>query len=245
MNQEILQTQYPRPQRVLVIYAHPDDAEFFAGGTIARWSAEGADITLFLLTSGDKGTSVRGLTPRQLIEMREQETVAAATQLGIHEVIFQRLLDGELQPNLALRRAIVRMIRLKQPDTILSSDPNTRWRGDRRLNHPDHWIVASEVMGAMYPAARDHLNFSELLEDEGLEPHITPYLYLALPTMPNLRIETTIYIEKKLLALQEHRSQIADFPVLRERLLSQVDLTLSTPTTPRYAEYFRLINLNK
>lgn len=238
-----MRTTYPIPKRVLIIYAHPDDAEFFAGGTIARWADEGAQISLFLITSGDKGTGDRSLNPIALRDIREAETRAAAAQLGIQEVSFMRRRDGELMPSLQLRRAIVRMIRLKRPDTLLSSDPTTRWRGGQRLNHPDHWIVASEVMSAVYPAARDHLNFPELLTDEGLEPHITPYLYLALPTAPNLRIETTAYQAQKLAALAEHKSQIPDMEGLSQRLAERIDLGLSSPDRPRYAEYFRLINL--
>ncbi|GIK66589.1 MAG: GlcNAc-PI de-N-acetylase [Chloroflexota bacterium] len=239
-----LASQYPIPKKVLAIFAHPDDAEFFSGGTLARWASEGAQITLFLLTSGDKGTGDRQLPPSQLITTREAETRAAAVQLGFHNVIFQRMPDGELEPTLSMRRAIVRMIRMKQPDTVLSSDPMTRWRGNRRLNHPDHWIVATEVMNAIYPAARDHLNFPELLYDEGLEPHIARYLYLALPTEPNLRIETTQFQMQKLNALREHRSQIKDFEGLKARLEKQMDLSLSTPQMPRYAEYFRLMLLD-
>jgi LmbE family N-acetylglucosaminyl deacetylase len=239
-----LNDHYPLPRQVLAIYAHPDDAEFFSGGTLARWASEGAAIRLFLITSGDKGTADRTLAPETLREIRETETRAAAAQLGIGEVIFLRLPDGELGLSLQLRRAIVRMIRLKRPDTVLSSDPLTRWRGDRRLNHPDHWVVASEVMSAVYPAARDHLNFPELLRDEGLEPHIVPYLYLALPTAPNLRIETTAFQSQKMMALREHRSQIRDIEALRARLAEQTDPALSTPQQPRYAEYFRLITLD-
>lgn len=238
-----MMSNYPIPKRVLAIYAHPDDAEFFAGGTIARWAAEGASISLFLITSGDKGTGDRTLSPVALRKIREQETRAAATQLGIQDVVFMRYPDGEISPSLHIRRAIVRMLRLKQPDTVLSSDPTTRWRGWQRLNHPDHWIVASEVMSAVYPAARDHLNFPELLTDEGLEPHITPHLYLALPTEPNLRIDTTAYQARKLAALAEHKSQIADIEALGQRLAERIDFNLSTPDHPRYAEYFRFIQL--
>ncbi|NDJ85140.1 MAG: PIG-L family deacetylase [Chloroflexi bacterium] len=241
---ETLLSNYPPPRRVLVIYAHPDDAEFFAGGTIARWASEGAHITLFLITSGDKGTGDRTFSPADLRNLRETETRSAAEMLGINDVIFMRWPDGEVISSLALRRAIVRMIRLKQPDTVLSSDPRNRWRGNRRLNHPDHWIVASEVMSAVYPAARDHLNFPELLRDEGLEPYITTYLYLALPTEPNLRIETTAFQPQKLAALSEHKSQIHDFEALRQRLAANHDLTLSSANEPRYAEYFRLITLS-
>jgi LmbE family N-acetylglucosaminyl deacetylase len=236
--------QYPVPKKVLAIYAHPDDAEFFAGGTIARWASEGATISLCLVTSGDKGTEDRTLSPSQLRQLREAEARAAAEKLGIAETIFLRMGDGEVQPTLTLRRAIVRMIRLKQPDSVLSSDPSVRWRGDSRLNHPDHWIVASEVLSAVYPAARDHLNFSELWRDEGLEPHIVPYLYLAGSDDPNLGIETTAFQAQKVAALAEHKSQIPDIEGLRVRLEGWYDRHLTQSLEQkRYVEYFRLIRL--
>lgn len=236
---------YPVPKQVLAIYAHPDDAEFFAGGTLARWAADGAAITLVLVTSGDKGTGNRDLTWQELRHIREAETQAAAAQLGISKVIFMRWRDGELQPTIAMRRAFVRFIRIYRPDAILSSDPSTRWRDDRRLNHPDHWIVASEVMHAVYPAARDHLNFPELLYDEGLEPHVTPHLYMSLSHQPNLRIVTTAFQEQKLRALAEHRSQVGEDEVLlHERLARYADPELSRPAALEFTEYFRLITLD-
>lgn len=240
-----MQISYPTPKRVLIVYAHPDDAEFFAGGTIARWASEGAHITLCLVTSGDKGSNDRAMTSSELVGIREDEARAAAEVLGIQDTVFLRWRDGEIQPGLKLRREIVRIIRLKKPDTLLSSDPKNRWRGDKRLNHPDHWIVADEVMSAVYPAARDHLNFPELLHDEGLEPHITPYLYLALPTDANLRIDTTDFQDIKLRALQEHKSQVGtDIEVLRKRLSRYYDrYTTTDRDILRFMEYFRLIRL--
>ncbi len=241
----MLTDSYPVPKRVLALYAHPDDAEFFAGGTLARWASEGASITLVLVTSGDKGSSDREIMWQDLRQTREAETQAAATQLGIDKVIFMRWRDGELLPSMAMRRAFVRFIRMIRPDAVLSSDPTTRAREDRRLNHPDHWIVASEVMHAVYPAARDHLNFPELLEDEGLEPHITPHLYMSLSERPNLRIITTAFQDHKLRALAQHRSQVGDDIVrLQERLAGYADLELSQPDAPQFAEYFRLISLD-
>lgn len=237
--------EYVRPAKALAIYAHPDDAEFFTGGTIARWAAEGTDITLVLVTSGDKGSGARDMPWQRLRDLREAETRAAAEVLGIKKVIFMRWRDGELEPSLAMRRAFVRFLRLERPDAVLSTDPEIRWRNDRRINHPDHWIVAQEVMNSVYPAARDHLNFPELLQDEGLEPHITPYLYLALSHHPNLRINVDDYQTQKFKALQEHRTQVGeDDEKLRQKLESYADDAFSTPEKKHYNEYFRLISLN-
>ena len=237
--------EYVKPKKVLAIYAHPDDAEFFTGGTLARWAAEGADITLVLVTSGDKGSSDRSIEWQQLRDIREAETQAAAAALGINKVIFMRWRDGELQPSLFMRRAFVRFIRLERPDTVLSTDPEIRWRTARRINHPDHWIVAQEVMNAVYPAARDHLNFPELLHDEGLEPHITSYLYLALSHQPNVRICVDDFQQQKFEALRAHRSQVGeDLDKLRRKLEGYADPELSTAEKKYYNEYFRLISLD-
>jgi len=234
----------PNPLRVLCVYAHPDDAEFFCGGLLAKWAAEGVQITLYLLTSGDKGSGdLAQLNPQALVTQREAEARAAAAHLGIQEVIFQRWRDGELTPALALRRAIVRMIRLKCPDAVMSSDPLLRYRENHRINHPDHWIVAEAVQGAVYPAARDHLNFPELYQDEGLEPHKTRWLYMALPTDPNYKVETTAYRRTQIEALKLHASQIGEPDAFEKRMAERFDPELSAEGEPRFAELFRVIEL--
>ncbi|KAB2905029.1 MAG: PIG-L family deacetylase [Anaerolineae bacterium] len=236
----------PTPEHCLIVLAHPDDAEFFAGGTLAKWAEEGCRLTLFLMTSGDKGSGdLTTLDGMQVAALRENEARCAAEKLGIGQVIFQRMKDGELSNSLELRRAIVRMIRLKRPDAVMSSDPLLRTRGHNRVNHPDHWSVAEAVLSAVYPAARDHLNFVELFRDENLAPHIVKWLYMALSPMPNYRVETTPYRRIQIDALKEHKSQVGD-PVQFEKRMHErydPDLTIDE-TSPRYAEYFRVIQLN-
>src|SRR5690349_4783740 len=113
-------TQQPTIKRVLGVFAHPDDPEFFCGGTFARWAAEGAEITFGLATSGDKGSSDADVTSPRLIEIREDEERNAAAALGVKEVVFLRYPDGDLVPNLDLRRAVTRQIRLVQPDIVVT-----------------------------------------------------------------------------------------------------------------------------
>lgn len=135
-------TEIPTPEHCLIVLAHPDDAEFFAGGTLAKWAQEGCRLTLFLITSGDKGSGdMTTLDGMQVAAIREQEAQNAAQKLGIGQVIFQRMRDGELTNSLELRRAIVRMIRLKRPDAVMSSDPLLRFRANTRINHPDRKSV--------------------------------------------------------------------------------------------------------
>lgn len=235
----------PTPERVLIVLAHPDDAEYFAGGTLALWATNSAHLTLLLITSGGKGSGDVSQTHSDAVaQIREDEARAAAERLGIAEVIFLRWPDGELTPSLALRRAIVRMIRLKRPDAIMSSDPLRRWgRHAASINHPDHFAVAEAVQAAVYPAARDHLNFPELFLDEGLEPHITRWLYMSLPTEANYRIETTDVRADQIAALKLHTSQIGDVEAWEERMAKRIDKDLTGDGPLRYSEYFRVFDL--
>ena len=235
----------PTPERVLIVLAHPDDAEYFAGGTLAHWAKAGAHLTLLLVTSGGKGSSdANQLDARTVADIREDESRAAAERLGIKEVIFLRWPDGELTASLTLRRAIVRMIRLKRPDAVMSSDPLRRWgQHAASINHPDHAAVAEAVQAAVYPAARDHLNFPELFVDEGLEPHKTRWLYMALPTEANYRLEITHTRADQIAALKLHTSQIDDVQAWEERMAIRFDKDLTSDGPPRYAEYFRVFDL--
>lgn len=166
-------------RRVMGFFAHPDDPEFFSGATFARWAAEGAAITLVLVTSGDKGSSDPDMTHQRLIEIREAEQRGAAAVLGVEDVIFLRYSDGELQPSLELRRDITRLIRLKQPDIVVTNDPTVFWWGTTGVNHPDHRAIGTATIDAVFPTARDRLNFIELARDEELDTHKVYQLYLA------------------------------------------------------------------
>jgi LmbE family N-acetylglucosaminyl deacetylase len=145
-------------KRVLGVFAHPDDPEFFCGATFARWSSEGADITFLLATSGDKGSSDPEMTSERLIAIREDEERLAAAKLGVRDVIFLRCKDGELVPSLELRKAIVRVIRMLQPYVVVTLDPTVFWWGDRGLNHPDHRAIGEATLAAVFPTARDRLS---------------------------------------------------------------------------------------
>jgi LmbE family N-acetylglucosaminyl deacetylase len=94
------------PQRILVVLAHPDDPEFFCGGTIVRWIKAGHHVSYCLLTCGDKGTNNRELTPDDLCTLRQNEQKAAAAVLGVHQVLFLDHPDGYLVPDLELRKEI-------------------------------------------------------------------------------------------------------------------------------------------
>jgi len=230
------------PVRVMGIFAHPDDPEFFCGGTLAKWAAEGKHITFVLATSGDKGSGDLNMTPGQLVPMREAEERAAAACLGVQEVIFLRFCDGELKNNAELRRQITRLLRLKRPDMVVTNDPTTRWYGSGYINHPDHRAIGDAVLDAVFPSARDHLNFPELYQVEGLMPHKVKHVYVCGTLDPNIKIDVTNHLETKIRALYEHRSQIADMEEMARRQRENVDPQFIADG-PRYTETFRLFEL--
>lgn len=241
MSDEIASTKTPR--KVMGVFAHPDDAEFFAGATFAKWAADGADITFVLATSGDKGSPELDMTSEKLVAIREEETKRAADVLGVNDVVFLRYIDGELFPTLELRRDITRMIRLKKPDVIVTLDPTRFWYGTRSINHPDHRAIGAATLEAVFPTARDRLNFIELERDEGLEPHKCLTVYIAGAADPTMTVDVTGCIDTQVKALYEHKSQVKEPEKLYDRLYERSLDPDSPPEYPRNIERFRVIQL--
>jgi LmbE family N-acetylglucosaminyl deacetylase len=195
---------------VLTIFAHPDDAETSAGGTLLTWAAEGAVITLCLITDGDKGTSDPTDTRQNVIARRRHEQDRAAARLGA-EQIWLGYEDGMLQPTLDLRRDLVRVIRRVRPDTIVTNDPTVFFRHDVYINHPDHRAAGQAVLEAIYPAVKKPLTFPELLA-EGLEPHVVSEIWVALTDNPNTWVDISAVLDDKIALICEHASQFPTSP---------------------------------
>jgi LmbE family N-acetylglucosaminyl deacetylase len=242
MSETSLPDQWEKPQKILVILAHPDDPEFFCGATIARWTAAGHSVSYCLLTCGDKGTKDREITPEMLCSRRQSEQIAAAAVLGVRHVRFLNYPDGYLTADLHLRRDITRVIRQEQPDILVTCDPTNLYVRETLLNHPDHRAAGQAVLDAVFPAARDHLNFVELWRDENLEPHIVREVWVSSPKEPTVSLDVTEYWETKIRALYEHKSQIPDPQALAERIRAR-HTSDSTLENPRYEEYFRRLIL--
>lgn len=202
--------QVPVPKSAMVIFAHPDDAEFVSAGTAAVWAEQGCEITYLAGTSGDKGTSDPSIPTAELIEMREQEQRNAADILGVKNVEFLRYEDATLVPDLDLRLAITRMIRKHKPEAVICQDPSKRYESRDYIQHPDHIAMGEAALAAIFPSARDHLTFPQLLE-EGYEPHKVKYVFMIGAPEPDVWIDTTHVFEKKLAALRAHVSQVQDF----------------------------------
>jgi len=191
------------PADVLVISPHPDDAEIGAGGTVARWCRDGMHVVYALCTSGERGTADRTLPPERLARIREQEQQAAAEVLGVREVVFLRYPDQGLEDGPELRRDIVRLIRRYRPATVATCDPYRRY-----FYHRDHRITGQVVCDAVFPYARDHLAYPELLQ-EGLEPHKVRELLCWAAEDVNFRSDITETFDLKVAALRCHKSQFA------------------------------------
>jgi len=242
LNQAETPDNWDSPQRILVILAHPDDPEFFCGGTIARWVLAGHQVSYCLLTCGDKGTSDRAITSDILCTQRQGEQMAAAAVLGVHQVRFLDHPDGYLVPDLELRKEITRVIRQEHPDVLVTCDPTNLYVRETYLNHPDHRAAGQATLDAVFPAARDHLNFIELWRDENLEPHVVREVWISLPQAANISLDVTEHWQLKLRALNEHKSQIGDPSQLEERLRTR-HTPDSSPENPRFEEHFRRIVL--
>lgn len=242
MNPDEIPDNWDAPQRILVILAHPDDPEFFCGGTIARWTLAGHQVAYCLLTCGDKGTKDRSLTSAALCSLRQEEQRAAAAILGVHDVRFLDYPDGYLVPDMNLRKEITRVIRQEQPDILVTCDPTNLYVRETYLNHPDHRAAGQATLDAVFPAARDHLYFIELWRDEQLEPHIVREVWISLPRDPDVSVDITDHWDLKLRALSEHRSQIGDRAQLEERMRSR-HTPDSSLEKPRYEEYFKKLVL--
>lgn len=201
------------PACVMSIHAHPDDQEFTVGGTLAKWARAGTTVVTVCLTSGGAGSNEATpltMTRAELALLREQEQRNACSQLGIGQIEFLRYEDGMLEPSLALRRDLTRLIRRHRPDAVVCGDPTVRFYGSSYLNHPDHRVAADVALDAVYPSASTRLIFPELL-DEGLEPHRVGTVLVHGSKRPDTFIDIADLFEIKLVALREHRSQIGEW----------------------------------
>lgn len=199
---------------VMVVTPHPDDAEFGVAGTVVHWVREGKSVVYVVCTSGDKGTSDINVKPEELAKIREQEQLDAARVLGVRDVIFLRHPDQSLEDTPEFRKEIVRLIRMYRPETMVTADPYRRY-----IWHRDHRIVGRVTMDAIFPYARDHLSYPDLLE-EGLQPHkVKEVLLWASMEDINYRSDITDTFDIKMTALRCHKSQVEDhFPQMEEWL---------------------------
>jgi LmbE family N-acetylglucosaminyl deacetylase len=228
-------------QHAMVVTAHPDDAEFGCGGTVARLTRDGVRVTYCILTSGDKGSSDRRMTPERLARIREEEQRQAARVLGVETVEFLGFPDCELENTRQSRLAVCAAVRRHRPDLIICQHPQrTKNLG---ASHRDHRVAGDIVLDVVYPLARDHMAFPELLA-QGLEPHRVREVHLMWWEHPEVVVDITETIELKLKALACHVSQIPDMATV-ERRVRERSAALGAPRGYAYAEAFDRIVMDR
>src|SRR3990172_6454435 len=198
------------PQRLMSIHAHPDDQEFSVAGTLAKWAQAGCEIISVIITSGDSGSNDPSKDESYkpvLAELREKEQLAANDLIGAKETVFLHYPDGELEPTIALRKELTRLIRQFKPDTVLAGNPEAWFYGDEYLNHPDHRAAAQAACEAVFPSAGSRLMFADLLE-AGYEPHNVKRLYIHGSEKSDTWVDISETIDIKIEALQKHLSQV-------------------------------------
>jgi len=233
------------PARVLSIHAHPDDQEFTVGGTLAKWARAGSALLTVCITSGNAGSNdytPLAMTREALAPIREEEQTNACRVLGIPEVVFLHYEDGMLEPSIALRRDVTRIIRRYRPDAVVCGDPTVRFYGANYLNHPDHRAAADVALDAVFPSAETRLIFPELL-DEGLEPHKVRAVFIHGSEHPDTFVDISETLSVKLAALKEHRTQMGEWDPT-EMITGWARLQ-GAPRGLAAAESFRLMRLHE
>ena len=203
--------------KILVVTAHPDDVDFGAGGTIARWMSEGHEVVYCIVTDGQAGGSDNTISRDDMARIRRREQTAAAKVLGVHTLHFLGFPDGAVIADLALRREISAVIRIEKPDRVLTQSAERRY--DRiYASHPDHLATGEAALCAVYPDARNEFAFPELLSERGLAPHTVPETWIMAGPNPKEFVDTTDFIDKKIEALLCHESQLPDPAGLPQRM---------------------------
>lgn len=202
------------PKRALVVVAHPDDAEFSCGATVARWTRDGWEVRFVIVTDAsgggdDHATDVGPEARKAISDTRKAEQREAARILGVSGIDFLDYLDGTIEPTLELRRDITRMIRTYKPSILVCPSPDFRWDPFYiGRHHPDHLAVGRATIAAAYPASRNAWDFPELLE-QGYQPHRVRELWVVGAPEMNHFVDVTETLDQKIEALRAHASQLA------------------------------------
>lgn len=239
------QDQAPKQKRVLVVMAHPDDGEFSAGGTIAKWAGEGRDVWYCLLTDGQVGDAGdMEITSEDLAAKRRVEAQGAADALGVqHPVIFLHYWDSKLEPTLEVRMNVARVIRQVRPDIIICQDPTVRYNGQGYINHPDHRAAGEATLAAIMPLADTRLATPEL-NAEGLAPHKVQEVYITGGQNADKWVDITGYLDRKAAALRAHASQMRDWdptPMVEQWAKDNAAQARRHGHDMKYAEPFKYI----
>ena len=228
-----------------MVCAHPDDIDFGASGSVAGWTDAGIEVTYCLVTDGDAGGFDREVPREEIPRIRRAEQIAAAAVVGVTDVRFLGYPDGRLTPSLELRRDLSRVIRQVRPQRVVCQSPERNW-ASVYASHPDHRAAGEATLDAVYPDARNPFAHPELLQEEGLEPHIVHEVWVMGGPQPDHYVDVTDQFERKVAALREHRSQLTDptgEPPAVLRDLMRRNAEAGGLTEGRLAEAFKVVHI--
>lgn len=227
------------PDRVLAIYAHPDDTEIACGGSLAAWASAGAEVHLVICTRGEKGSSEPGLDPDALAEQRAAEVAEAAGVLGLAGHRLLGYPDGEIENTVEVRKRLVECLRELRPDVVFGHDPTAVFFGSGYVSHHDHRTVGWATVDACAPAAASPLYFPE-----AGPPHQVETLLLSGTLDADAAVDIADYADVKVQALLRHRSQLTndDDGLVGEAIRARAE-EAGELAGHRYAEVFRALRL--
>ena len=230
-------------QRILIIVAHPDDVDFSAAGTIARWTDAGIEVVYCLVTDGDAGGHDDSVPRAEIAPLRRKEQTAAAASVGVTDLRFLGYPDGTVEATLGLRRDLARVIRQVRPDRVVCPSPERNY-ARIGVSHPDHRAVGSAALDAVYPDARNPFAFPELRAEEGLEPWTVREVWMPGGPAPNHYVDVTDTFDRKVAALRAHESQTGHMDQLAEFLRGWLTSAAAQGGLPegRLAEMFQVLD---
>lgn len=200
---------WSRHARVLVVTAHPDDPEFHFGATVAKLVASGAEVCYVICSDGALGVAETEPSDVDVAARRYREQREAAAVLGVRKVTFLGHPDGRVTAGPHLRRAIAREIRRHRPGLVLTHFPRRVLGLPVEASHPDHVAVGEAVLDAAALDAATPRAFPAMLR-EGLEPHHVAEVWLPGYERPDIFVDATPFMDKKIEAILCHRSQLGD-----------------------------------
>lgn len=227
----------------LAVFAHPDDAEICAGGTLAKWAAAGREVHLLVLTNGDRGSSDPWRDRAELAATRRAETEAAARLLGVTSVQVLETSDGELENTTGTREAVIRRIRVVRAETVVSCDPTAWFFRDRYYNHSDHRRAGEIALDAVFPGAGNPHYFAEHIA-EGLDVREVHDVWLGWTNEPNHHEDVSGHFGTMMEALATHASQIEEGIRFFEEMLESEAREAGARIGVDLAESFRVLDLS-
>jgi len=188
-------------ERAVAIVAHPDDLEYGAASAVARWTAQGKEVSYVVATRGEAG--IDGMAPQQAGPLREEEERRSAARVGVRHVEFLDHPDGAVESGLALRRDLAGALRRLRPEVVVTMNFELTWGEGGNVNHADHRAVGLTTLDAARDAANRWM-FTDLGDPwQGITA-----IYVAGTAAPSHFVDVTATIDAGVASLREHQAYI-------------------------------------